>query len=240
MNVGVIVFPGSNCDRDALRAIDDVLGAGTATRVWHEARSLDGIDAIILPGGFSWGDYVRTGALARFAPIMDAVRDAADAGVPVLGICNGFQVLCEARLLPGALLRNDHSRFRCDIVDVTVDATSTPWTCAIDVGATLRLPIAHGEGRYHADDDVLDALEAEGRVVARYAGANPNGSRHAIAGVSSAAGNVVGMMPHPERAVHDWMGSSDGALVLESLRRHLTTFRAPSTRQLVGAHADSH
>jgi phosphoribosylformylglycinamidine synthase len=240
VNVGVVVFPGSNCDRDALLAVDDVLGAGTASRVWHEERSLDGIDAVILPGGFSWGDYLRTGALARFAPVMQAVREVADSGTPVLGICNGFQVLCEARLLPGALLRNERSRFHCDIVDVAVASSATPWTCAIEPDAMLRLPIAHGEGRYHVDAPQLAALEASGRVVVRYAGANPNGSVGAIAGVSCARGNVVGMMPHPERAVHTWMGSADGALVLESLSQYLARRQSTAQRELVGAHADAH
>ncbi len=220
-SVAVVVFPGSNCDRDAARAVDDVLGTGTATFAWHAEETLDGVDAIVLPGGFSWGDYLRTGALARFAPVMGAVRAAAERGVPVLGICNGFQVLCEAGLLPGALVRNDHLHFRCDEVPIAVASANTPWTCAIEPGCTLQLPIAHGEGRYHADASLLDELEVDGRVVVRYAGANPNGSARAIAGVCSPARNVVGMMPHPERAVHAWMGSSDGALLFESLRRHL-------------------
>ncbi len=215
--VAVIVFPGSNCDRDAARGIDDVLGAGTATLAWHAERSLDGVDAIVLPGGFSWGDYLRTGALARFAPVMGAVRAAAGRGVPVLGICNGFQVLCEAGLLPGALLRNDHLHFRCDEVPVDVVTGDTPWTRAIAPGRTLQLPIAHGEGRYHADAAVLDALVRDDRVVARYAGANPNGSARGIAGVCSAERNVVGMMPHPERASETWLGSTDGRRVLASL-----------------------
>ncbi len=237
--VAVIVFPGSNCDRDAARAVDDVLGAGTATLAWHAETSLDGVDAIVLPGGFSWGDYLRTGALARFAPVMGAVREAAERGVPVLGICNGFQVLCEAGLLPGALLRNDHLHFRCDEVPVEVASSDTPWTRAIDAGRALQLPIAHGEGRYHADTAVLDELERDSRVVVRYAGANPNGSARAIAGVCSAERNVVGMMPHPERAVHAWMGSDDGALLFESLRLHLGDGATdPNRTELAGALAD--
>jgi phosphoribosylformylglycinamidine synthase len=236
--VAVVVFPGSNCDRDAARAIDDVLGAGTATMAWHAERSLDGVDAIVLPGGFSWGDYLRTGALARFAPVMDAVREAAGRGVPVLGICNGFQVLCEAGLLPGALLRNDHLHFRCDEVPVEVATATTPWTCAVEPGSTLRLPIAHGEGRYHAEPGVLDELEQDDRVVVRYAGANPNGSARAVAGVCSAGRNVVGMMPHPERAVHAWMGSDDGARLFESLRSYLGRAATvlPRDLELTGAH----
>jgi phosphoribosylformylglycinamidine synthase len=238
MDVAVVVFPGSNCDRDAARAIDDLLGAGTARLVRHDERELGDVDAIVLPGGFSWGDYLRCGAMARFAPAMDAVREAADAGVPVLGICNGFQVLCEAGLLPGALLRNDHLRFRCDIVDTHIERTATPWTNAYEPGAAARLPIAHGEGRYHADAETLDQLEREGRVVVRYAGASPNGSMGDIAGICSAAGNVVGLMPHPERAVHAWMGSADGAAFFESLRRHVATTDT-TRRELVGSHVDA-
>jgi phosphoribosylformylglycinamidine synthase len=217
MRVAVVVFPGSNCDRDAARGIDDVLGAGTAELVRHDEPSLARADAVVLPGGFSHGDYLRCGAMARFAPVMDAVRDAADAGVPVLGICNGFQVLCEAGLLPGALLRNDHLRFRCDVVDTTIERTATPWTNGYELGEAARLPIAHGEGRYHADDATVEQLERDGRVVVRYAGSSPNGSVHAIAGICNEAGNVVGLMPHPERAVHDWMGSADGARFFTSL-----------------------
>ncbi|MCB0880377.1 MAG: phosphoribosylformylglycinamidine synthase subunit PurQ, partial [Thermoleophilia bacterium] len=221
MDVAVVVFPGSNCDRDALHAIDDALGLGSATAVHHEERDLVGFDAVVLPGGFSWGDYLRCGAMARFAPIMSEVRRVAAQGLPVLGICNGFQVLCESGLLPGALLRNDHLHFRCDIVDTTIDQADTPWTCAWADGDSARLPIAHGEGRYHADPDQLAALVRDRRIVVRYAGANPNGSALDIAGICSAERNVVGMMPHPERAVHDWMGSSDGVLAFESLRRHV-------------------
>jgi phosphoribosylformylglycinamidine synthase len=237
MDVAVVVFPGSNCDRDAARAIDDMLGAGTATLVRHDAPTLGGADAIVLPGGFSHGDYLRCGAMARFAPVLDAVREAADAGVPVRGICNGFQVLCEAGLLPGALLRNDHLRFRCDVVETCIERTATPWTNAYDAGSRARLPIAHGEGRYHADPATLEQLERDGRVVVRYAGASPNGSMRGIAGICSAAGNVVGLMPHPERAVHPWMGSADGARFFESLERHVTT--KTDTRELVGTHVDA-
>ncbi len=221
MDVAVVVFPGSNCDRDALRAIDDVCGAGSATAVWHEERSLVGFDAVVLPGGFSWGDYLRCGSMARFAPVMADVQRVAAEATPVLGICNGFQVLCEAGLLPGALLRNDHLHFRCDIVDATIEASDTPWTCAYADGDEVRLPIAHGEGRYHADAATLDELVRERRVVVRYAGDSPNGSLLDIAGICSADRNVVGMMPHPERAVHEWMGSADGALAFQSLRRHV-------------------
>ena len=220
MRVGVIVFPGSNCDRDMLRGLDDVLGTGTAEAVWHEADSVDGLDALVLPGGFSWGDYLRCGAMSARAPIMAAVREAAAAGTPVLGVCNGFQVLCEAGLLPGALVRNDSLQFRCEWAELELDerAIETPFTRNLEPGQRLRLPIAHGEGRYHAGEDVLDELEASGRALLRYRGDSPNGSLRAIAGIASAGGNVVGMMPHPERAVHRWMGGDHGGRVLTSLR----------------------
>jgi phosphoribosylformylglycinamidine synthase len=216
-----------------------MLGAGTATLVHHEQTTLAGADAVLLPGGFSWGDYLRCGAMARFAPVMDAVREAAESGVPVLGICNGFQVLCEAGLLPGALLRNDHLRFRCDVVDTRIERTATPWTNAYEAGAAARLPIAHGEGRYHADVATLDELEREGRVVVRYASESPNGSARDIAGICSAAGNVVGLMPHPERAVHAWMGSADGAPFFDSLARHLASATTDTRMELVGSNADA-
>lgn len=221
MDIAVIVLPGSNCDRDAIHAIDDVLGLGSATAVWHEEHTLVGFDAVVIPGGFSWGDYLRCGAMARFAPVMSEVGRLAVEGSPVLGICNGFQVLCEAGLLPGALLRNDHLAFRCDIVDVTVATSDTPWTGEFETDERLRLPIAHGEGRYHADAVTLDELERDDRIVLRYDGASPNGSARAIAGICSSQRNVVGMMPHPERAVHEWMGSQDGVRTFESLRAHV-------------------
>jgi len=214
-----VVFPGSNCDRDAGHGIDDVLGTGTAEFVWHGESDLRGADAVVLPGGFSYGDYLRCGALARVSPIMSAVRQAAHAGVPVLGICNGFQVLCEAGLLPGALLRNDHGQFRCDVVPLRVCTTRTPWTSGLQLGQSVRLPIAHGEGRYHADPHTLQRLLAEDRIVLVYEGENPNGSVAHIAGICSEDRNVVGMMPHPERAVHAWLGGTDGRAVLASILR---------------------
>jgi phosphoribosylformylglycinamidine synthase len=238
MDVAVVVFPGSNCDRDALHALEDVFGPGSATAVWHEERALVGFDAVVLPGGFSWGDYLRCGAMARFAPVMAEVRRLAAEGVPVLGICNGFQVLCEAGLLPGALLRNDHLTFRCDIVETIVGTSGTPWTGALAPGERLRLPIAHGEGRYYADEATLDELERDDRIVLRYEGASPNGSARAIAGICSAGRNVVGMMPHPERAVHEWMGSADGVGILESLRTHVTDIETNRTG-MAGAHVGS-
>jgi phosphoribosylformylglycinamidine synthase I len=199
----VVVFPGSNCDRDAIWA----WGEG-AVAVWHEEPSLPEVDAVILPGGFSYGDYLRAGALARFSPIMADVRRAADAGMPVLGICNGFQILCEAGLLPGALAKNAGIAFRCETVTVEVADADTAWTCGLRRGERLRLPIAHSEGRYWVPDP------AGVRIAFRYAGENPNGSLEAIAGVSNRAGNVVGLMPHPERAASELLGGTDGLRIL--------------------------
>lgn len=210
--VAVVRFPGSNSDEDALRA---ARAAGAeAYFVWHRDTSLQGADAAILPGGFSYGDYLRSGAIARFSPVMDAVRALADAGGPVLGICNGFQILCESGLLPGALMRNSGLRFTSRPVDVRVESIATPFTASFRAGQVLRLPVSHGEGRYVAGPELLAQLEAEGRVVLRYveAGmadtdANPNGSVADIAAVANAAGNVVGMMPHPERVADPAVGS---------------------------------
>ena len=222
LRVAVVRFPGSNCDVDALRA---AARAGTDPYfVWHRDADLQRADAVVLPGGFSYGDYLRSGAIARFSPIMEAVqRHAADGGA-VLGICNGFQILCEAHLLPGALMHNDRLTFISKPVDVTVERTSTICTSAYAVGDRLRLPVAHGEGRFTATPDTLRMLEAEGRVVLRYlpqgrgAGlANPNGSANDIAGISNAGGNVVGIMPHPERAADPLFGATDGAGIFESL-----------------------
>jgi phosphoribosylformylglycinamidine synthase I len=198
--IGVVTFPGSLDDRDAASAVRSV--GGEAVVLWHEDDDLAGVDAVVLPGGFSYGDYLRCGAVAHLAPVMRAVaRFAADGG-PVLGICNGFQVLCEARLLPGALLRNEQLRFVSRPVGVLVERDDTPFSSGYTVGQHLVLPVKHGEGRYVADASVLDELEAEGRVVFRYApGENPNGSARDIAGITNAAGNVVGLMPHPEHAV---------------------------------------
>jgi phosphoribosylformylglycinamidine synthase subunit PurQ / glutaminase len=200
VRVGVVTFPGSLDDRDAASAVRSV--GGEAVTLWHEDEGLRGVDAVVLPGGFSYGDYLRCGAIAHLAPVMRGVaRFAADGG-PVLGICNGFQVLCEARLLPGALLRNERLRFVSRPVGVVVERADTPFTTGYVAGQRLVLPVKHGEGRYVADVRVLDALEGEGRIVFRYApGENPNGSERDIAGVMNAAGNVVGLMPHPEHAV---------------------------------------
>lgn len=214
MRIGVVVFPGSNCDRDALYAVERVGAEPVA--LWHAERTLKGSDAVILPGGFSYGDYLRPGAIARFAPVMQSVERFAREGGPVLGVCNGFQVLCEAHLLPGALLRNDALRFVCRRVRVRVERTDTPWTSGCGAGEELVLPVAHNDGCYFADGGTLDALEEEGRVVLRYL-ENPNGSVNDIAGVCNEGRNVVGVMPHPERASDPLLGSEDGLGILRSV-----------------------
>ena len=217
MKFGVIVFPGSNCDHDAFYAVSTNLGQ-KAEFIWHDSASLGDVDAVILPGGFSYGDYLRCGAIARFSPVMKAVsRFAADGGL-VLGICNGFQILVEAGLLPGALLRNASLKFVCRDVHLRVETTRSPFTAGAERGEILRIPIAHGEGCYVADKQTLDELEAEDRVVFRYLD-NPNGSLRDIAGVLNRERNVMGMMPHPERATEPLMGSSDGLVVFQSLLR---------------------
>ena len=219
----VVVFPGSNCDHDAYHAVKHVLGQDAAF-VWHKDASLGRADAVILPGGFSYGDYLRSGAIARFSPIMGAVARFAAAGGPVLGICNGFQVLLEAGLLPGAMRRNRRLEFICQHVHVRVEQSDTPFTCKARPGQVLRIPIAHGEGNYHADAATLAALEARRQVVFRYTAPggelddvwNVNGSTAAIAGLCNPARNVVGLMPHPERACESALGSVDGLVILES------------------------
>jgi phosphoribosylformylglycinamidine synthase len=224
VKVAVVVFPGSNCDHDAYYAVRHVLGQ-QADFVWHKDTSLGGADAVILPGGFSYGDYLRTGAIARFSPIMQAVSAFAAEGGPVIGICNGFQVLLEAGLLPGAMLRNRSVRFRCEFVHVRVEHTDTPFTTACRSGQVLKMPIAHGEGNYFAEPDVLAELERERRVIFRYVtpsgevsdAANPNGSVQNIAGICSQRRNVVGLMPHPERACESVLGSADGLAVFTSM-----------------------
>jgi phosphoribosylformylglycinamidine synthase len=214
--VAVVRFPGSNCDADALRAAER-FGAESYF-VWHRDHDLQQADVVILPGGFSYGDYLRSGAIARFSPIMQAVQAHAAAGGAVLGICNGFQILCEAHLLAGALARNAGLRFVSKPVHVAVERTDTPFTSSYAKGAHLTLPVAHGDGRYVATDDVLRQLEAEGQVVLRYIdGTNPNGSSRDIAGISNAAGNVVGIMPHPERVIDAMTGNADGAGFLTSM-----------------------
>ena len=206
--IAVLVFPGSNDDRDAGLALEG-LGA-EALLIWHAEAELPRVDAVVLPGGFSYGDYLRCGAIARFAPVMRDIVDAAADGMPVLGICNGFQILCETHLLPGALIRNDHRKFGCLDQVVRIESTATAWTSAYDVGQEVTIVLKNGEGSFVADQDTLDRLEGEGRVVARYVG-NPNGSQRAIAGISNEAGNVVGLMPHPEHAIEDLCGpGTDG------------------------------
>ena len=225
MKFAVVVFPGSNCDHDAYHAAKHVLGHD-AEFVWHKETSLGGADVVILPGGFAHGDYLRTGAIARFSPIMATVKSFADAGNPVLGVCNGFQILLEAGLLPGAMLRNRGLKFICEHVSVRVEETDTPFTSVCSRGQILRIPINHGEGNYFAPDDVLDALERDRRVIFRYVdastgqpskAANPNGAARNIAGICSERRNVVGMMPHPERACEPMLGSGDGLVLFESV-----------------------
>jgi phosphoribosylformylglycinamidine synthase I len=219
MRWAVVVFPGSNCDQDAAAAIDRVLG-DPVDLVWHDQRDLSGYDAIILPGGFSYGDYLRSGAIARFAPAIAAVREAAAGGTLVLGICNGFQILTEAGFLPGALLVNDHLQFRCEMVELRVENDDSPFTADYRRGERIRIPIAHRDGRYHVEEETLAELKREDRIAFTYV-QNPNGSIADIAGVLGPAGNVLGLMPHPERAIADWMRSSDGARLFQSMHRYV-------------------
>jgi len=224
MKFGIVTFPGSNCDYDAYQAVVEKLGE-EATYLWHKDHDLQGSDVIILPGGFSYGDYLRAGAIARFSPIMQDVAAFAKRGGPVLGICNGFQIACEAGLLPGALLRNESLKYIAEFVRLRVENTDTLFTNRYEKGQTLLIPIAHGDGRYTADEETLDRLEGEGRVVFRYVGGprdaeeywSPNGAMRAIAGIVNEAGNVLGMMPHPERAMDELLGSDDGLGVFESM-----------------------
>ncbi len=228
MHAAVLVFPGSNCDHDLYHAFKHVYGQ-EASFVWHKEASLpDGVDVVAIPGGFSYGDYLRSGAIARFSPIMQDVVRFANRGGLVAGICNGFQVLCEAGLLPGALGRNAGLRFRCAPQHLRVENAATPFTSALGEGQIINIPIAHGDGRYYASDEVLDRLEGDGRVVFRYCGAdgevtaesNPNGSLRNIAGIVNEGGNVLGMMPHPERHVEACVGSDDGRGLFDSLLAH--------------------
>ncbi len=220
----VVVFPGTWSDHDSQYALRDVMGH-EADLVWHRESDLSAYDAIVLPGGFSYGDYLRAGAIARFSPVMQAVVREAEAGKPVIGVCNGFQVLCEAHLLPGALMRNEHLQYRCEWVHLLTQNTSSAWTSACEPGQVLRIPISHGDGRYFADDATLDELERAGRIAFRYCSedggltpeANPNGSVRNIAGIVNERGNVLGMMPHPERAVEALMGGEDGLAIWRSV-----------------------
>ena len=220
MRWGVVVFPGSNDERDTLYAIGDVLGQPVEP-LWHGDADLKGVDAVVLPGGFSYGDYLRCGALARFAAVMEPLRRFAADGGPVLGICNGFQILCEAGLLPGALVRNQGLRFICRRERIRVESTATAFSCLATRGTVLEIPVKHGEGCYVASDSTLAELEREQRVVFRYADGAPNGALHDIAGVANRRGNVVGLMPHPEHAIDPLLGSTDGQLLFRSTAKWL-------------------
>ena len=227
MKFGVLKFPGSNCDQDAFYTVKDVLEQ-PVEYLWHQEADVKGVDCVLVPGGFSYGDYLRCGAIARFSPVMAAVQDFAARGGLVLGICNGFQVLCESHLLPGALVKNDGQRFLCKHVHLRTENARTPFTGALADGQTLRIPIAHGEGKFVCDEPTLAELQAQNRVIFRYCDAdgqitpeaNPNGSLDNIAGIASANFKVLGLMPHPERAADAMLGSADGRLVFESLLRH--------------------
>ena len=229
MKFGIVTFPGSNCDYDAYRAVIDGLGE-EAVFLWHKDHDLQQSDVIVLPGGFSYGDYLRPGAIARFSPVMQDVVAFARRGGPVVAICNGFQIACEAGLLPGALLRNASLKFVCEVVHLRVETSDTMFTNRYERGSVLRIPIAHGDGRYTADPETLNRLESEGRVVFRYVGGpgdadewwSPNGSMRAIAGIVNEQGNVLGMMPHPERVIDPLLGSADGLGLFESVLARIT------------------
>ncbi|KRC65887.1 phosphoribosylformylglycinamidine synthase [Aeromicrobium sp. Root236] len=222
MKVGVVTFPGSLDDVDAQRAVR--IAGGEPVALWHGDHDLKGVDAVILPGGFSYGDYLRAGAIARFAPVMTEVIAAAQGGMPVLGICNGFQILCESHLLPGALIRNDHRTFICRDQTLKVENASTAWTSNLSLGDEIVIPLKNGEGGFVADEDTLDRLEGEGQVVFRYVDVNPNGSLRDIAGITNERGNVVGLMPHPEHAVEDLTGpGTDGLALFTSALATLTS-----------------
>ncbi|PKQ28765.1 MAG: phosphoribosylformylglycinamidine synthase I [Candidatus Anoxymicrobium japonicum] len=224
MKFGVVVFPGSNCDRDCHYVLESVLKQD-AGYVWHKDVDVSGYDCLVLPGGFSYGDYLRTGAIARFSPVMKTIEKFADGGGLVIGICNGFQILLEAGLLPGAIMRNVELKFICRFVDIRVETTGTPWTSAAREGQVLRIPIAHNEGSYQAPDDELEEMKRKGQIVFRYCSPegsisqefNPNGAMESIAGICNAEGNVLGLMPHPERAAEDDLGSTDGMVIWNSL-----------------------
>jgi len=231
MKFAVLVFPGSNCDIDCYKAVEDTVGQ-TVEYVWHTATDLSAYDCILVPGGFSYGDYLRCGAIAQFAPVMTELRKAADAGKYILGICNGFQILVEAGLLPGALLRNNTLKFRCHQAELQVETTRTVFTQDYRVGEIIDIPIAHGEGNYYCDDATLQELEEYNQIVFRYHGSNPNGSVSDIAGICNKSGNVVGMMPHPERAVSTILGSEDGKRMFTSV---LKAWRANHGTATIGS-----
>jgi phosphoribosylformylglycinamidine synthase len=225
---GVVQFPGSNCDQDAYFVLRDVMRV-PVEYIWHQTTSVKGFDCIVLPGGFSYGDYLRTGAIARFSPVMEAVQEHAARGKYLIGICNGFQILCESGLLPGALVRNEGLKFVCKFVHLRVENSDTPWTCEAKEGQILRIPIAHGEGRYVADEETLAELTGSRRILVRYCdaegrytpGSNPNGSVNHIAGIANETFNVFGLMPHPERASEKILGSEDGRILFESIIKTL-------------------
>jgi phosphoribosylformylglycinamidine synthase I len=233
MKFAIIQFPGSNCDQDCIAAINGIEGL-RAEYVWHKEKSLEGFDAIVLPGGFSYGDYLRCGAIARFSPIMQALLKEARAGKLVIGVCNGFQILCEVGLLPGALVRNRSLHFVCEMVNVRVEVADTPFTRGLSVGSLLRIPVAHGEGCYFADETILGELNAHRQIILRYADAqgcivppaNPNGSIENIAGICNRAGNVFGLMPHPDRACEVRLGSADGAKIFRSMMESISSGEA--------------
>ena len=230
MKFGIVVFPGTWSDRDCFYSIHNIMGQ-QASYIWHKETDIRGYDCIVLPGGFSYGDYLRTGAIARFSPVMEAVAEFAAQGRPVIGICNGFQILCEAHLLPGVLLRNEHLQYRCQWTYLKAENTATPFTNKCEKGQVLKIPISHYEGNYYTDNDTLKMLEDRGRVVFRYARpdgsvtreANPNGALNNIAGIVNAQGNVLGMMPHPERSCEDVLGSTDGNIIWESIVASIPT-----------------
>jgi len=219
MNFAVIVFPGSNCDIDMYKAVEDCLGQ-PVDYVWYQETDLSKYDVILLPGGFSYGDYLRPGAMASFAPAMEQVKKAAAEGKLVLGVCNGFQVLTEAGLLPGALRRNQSLKFHCEMLELKVENNQTPFTLDYENGEYIKIPIAHGDGNYYCDDETLKELKDSNRIIFRYEGKNPNGSVDEIAGIVNETGNVLGMMPHPERAVHEWLGSEDGKRMFTSILKY--------------------
>jgi len=224
MKFGVVIFPGSNCDLDCYYAVHAVIGKPVEF-IWHQDTSLKGFDAVILPSGFSYGDYLRTGALAKFSPVMQSVKEFADKGGLVIGICNGFQILTESGLLPGALMRNVTRQYICKFLDISTETTNSPFTNQMTKGKVLRIPIGHGDGNYFADPETLKRLNAEDRVAFRYHGENPNGSLENIAGILNEGRNVLGMMPHPDRSSEAILGSTDGKLIFESMVNALARSR---------------